>query len=231
VALILVAAAVTSASRGAVIGLLAYIPMWLWFCYRKRILHHPGALLLVAAAVVGTYYLYNFTLHDTQVGERIETTNWHGLVDETRAKLYARGVELFLAHPVIGIGFGQYQELSGTRMYSHSDYVEVACSTGIVGFIMYFSIFWVLWRRIARLGRLTSDPHVAYALGVFKAMLLLTLLLSIVYPKMLSPEHWYWLAPVIGYTYGLSLDFRERAAAKGAAKELALSRLHRLRSA
>ena len=187
------------------IGLLAYVPMWLWFCYRKRIFRHAGALIVVGAALIGTYFLYDYVMHRTQVGERLERTDWHWGLDETRAALYLRGIELFVGSPLIGIGFGQYQEVSGLEMYAHSDYIEVLCSTGIVGFTLYFSIFWVLWLALRGLGRLTSDPEVIYGLGVFKAMLTLTLLMSIVLPKMLSPEHWYWLAPVIGYTYGMSL--------------------------
>ena len=181
-----------------------------------------GAVIVVAAAIVATYFLYDFVVHHTYLGERFQTTINEG-GDVQRFGMYTRGIELFLENPVAGIGFGQFQEVSGFEEYSHSDYIEVLSSTGIVGFVLYFSIFLVLWLRIARLRRLTSDPEITYALGVFKAVICVTLMMQFVYPKMLSPEHWYWMAPIIGYTYGLSLDFAERAAANGEAGRLAVS--------
>ena len=226
----LTAATVTAASRGAMIGLVAYVLLWLWFCYRKKVLRNVGAVVVVAAALVATYFLYDFVVHHTYLGERFQTTIDEG-GDVQRFGMYTRGIELFLENPVAGIGFGQFQEVSGFEEYSHSDYIEVLSSTGIVGFVLYFSIFLVLWLRIARLRRLTSDPEITYALGVFKAVICVTLMMQFVYPKMLSPEHWYWMAPIIGYTYGLSLDFAERAAANGEAGRLAVSPPRRLRSA
>ena len=70
-------------------------------------------------------------------------------IDTARSQMYVRGVDLFWENPLAGVGLGNFQVVSGLGAYSHSDYIEVASNTGIIGFILYFSIYgMILWRLL-----------------------------------------------------------------------------------
>lgn len=67
-----------------------------------------------------------------------------------RAHLYKRAGDIALQNPVLGIGLDNFRAqprfpgAGPIGTYSHSNYAEVLVSTGIVGFVLYFSVF-ALW--------------------------------------------------------------------------------------
>lgn len=58
-----------------------------------------------------------------------------------RRRMMSVGIDLFKNKPLFGWGFGSYSVLSGFRTYSHNNYVEILSSVGIVGFIVYYSLY------------------------------------------------------------------------------------------
>lgn len=61
--------------------------------------------------------------------------------DNLRAELIRFGLELFMENPFLGYGLNNYQLFHWSGAYSHNNYIEVLVSLGIVGFIIYYSIF------------------------------------------------------------------------------------------
>jgi len=206
---------VSSASRKSFAGLLAFVLLWLAFCYGRRVLRSIPALLGAALVVVGMVCLTIYALDETRLGLRVESAVEAGGLDETRTGLYKEGWKLFTNNPVAGVGLGNFVTLSAFHLYSHSDYMEALATTGLVGFVLYFSIYPILWWRIARLKKAATDPRVRYQLGVYRAIILTLLALGIGAPTFLSPYSWFLLASMIGHTWGLCS--REPAAVQAVA--------------
>lgn len=81
-----------------------------------------------------------------------------------RADLLAAGVELWMENPFFGLGADQYRynvsSLGLTETYSHSNFIEVLVNFGLVGAILFYSIYarltlrlWSAWRRHRRTSR------------------------------------------------------------------------------
>jgi len=206
VAVLLALTLVSSASRKSFAGLLAFTLLWLAFCYGRRVLRSVPAMTLTAAVLVGLGCLSYYALGETRLGRRYESAAMDRGLDETRSGMYRRAWELFRDHPIAGVGLGNFTKLSGYDMYSHSDYAETLSTTGVVGFILYFSIYAVLWSRIARVRRRTNDRSVKYQMGVCQALLLTMLALGIGVPHFLVFYTWFVLAGMIGYTCALARD-------------------------
>lgn len=56
-------------------------------------------------------------------------------------------LNLFADRPIAGWGLHQYQYLSGWAAYSHSNYLEILVNHGIVGLLLYYSLYLALFRR------------------------------------------------------------------------------------
>lgn len=61
--------------------------------------------------------------------------------DNLRAELIRYGLELFAENPLLGYGLNNYQLFHWSGLYSHNNYIEVLVSLGIMGFLIYYSIF------------------------------------------------------------------------------------------
>ena len=61
--------------------------------------------------------------------------------DNIRAELIRYGLELFMENPFLGYGLNNYHLFHWSGVYSHNNYIEVLVSLGIIGFIIYYSVF------------------------------------------------------------------------------------------
>jgi len=91
-------------------------------------------------------------------------------------------------------------------MYSHSDYMEIAANTGIVGFILYFSVYAMLWSRLNRIKAKTNNPRLLYTIGLVKATLITMVLTAFGRPNVTSKLTWIFLAGAIGYSWSVEKD-------------------------
>ncbi len=58
-----------------------------------------------------------------------------------RMNLVRIGIALFKDSPIIGYGIGGFIIVSGTRLYAHNNYIELLVDLGIIGTIIYYSIY------------------------------------------------------------------------------------------
>jgi len=204
-------AIVLSGSRKAFLGLLFYLLTWLFFCYRIYIFKRISTILLVLAILIGSYFLVEYTWRSTRLGARLgqmlETETFLG---DKRTGMYEEGIQFFLDNPIFGIGLNNYRNYSRYSAYSHSDYIEVLSTTGIVGFLLYFSIYLVLWKRLHFIQKLKNEIQTYHA-GVFKALSLTLLVLAIGRINSQSLITMYMLAGVFGYSYFIETTIKKNA--------------------
>jgi O-antigen ligase len=197
---------IASGSRKAFVGLVMLVMLWFWMCYGKEILKKPSSVILLLLILGTVFFLTNYTLNKTFMGVRFKrdlVERQDRLNENIRVRLYQEGLEIIRKNPVFGIGLGNFQVMSSFETESHSDYIEVAASTGIIGFLLYFSIYVVLWRRLGRIQKSISNPSVAYNIKLLKAAILTILIVGWVRPNFTSQITWVFLASAIGYACSL----------------------------
>ena len=200
-------ALVSSGSRKAFLIMCLFTVAWLGFCYSRYIFQKLYVAFLISAILFGLYCFGEYVMQETYLGKRLEITQEDPEIDESRAYLYKRAFEVFLEHPIRGVGLGNFQVSSGVDLYSHSEYMEVLSTTGLVGAALYFPIYLILWSRLARLHRMTTDPRVRYQLGLFKAIVIAMLAWGLGAANFASIPFWFMVSGIIGYSHSLELTF------------------------
>lgn len=109
----------------------------------KSVLFSAVILILLAS------YTYENYVAETVAGERLNKLFSEG-DDGGRSDLYSFGYKLFRDRPLFGIGYSNYQHFSPLKLYSHSDYIESLTSTGLIGFILYQSVYFVMFVQLMR---------------------------------------------------------------------------------
>ncbi len=192
---------VFTGSRGGIFGAIAFIFLWWFFCKAKKLPKHSvKAYFILLILISGIYYSTNYVMSSTFLGERIEKIDDGST--KTRIKLYEKGINIIRENPIFGVGLSNYSSLSG-GLYSHSNYIEVAANTGIVGFMLYYSIYVVLWIRLNRIKRMTNDPDILNIIGILRAAFFMILLVSFSGVIYYSKLEWIFLASAIGYTWSI----------------------------
>ncbi len=202
---------IASGSQKAFYGLIILILGWLWFCYSRLAFNRLFNIILICIGLFLLYSVINFTLSYTYTGQRIQNiVDGRDVSTLIREQMYLVGWEIFTANPIAGVGMSQYTVVSGFGTYSHSDYIELLSTTGIVGFCLYSAIYLILSWRLIRLRRERLDIKSIYEIGLINAFVLMSIVLSFSRISFLNPEGWYMLSGIIGYTYWIekrSLNF------------------------
>ena len=193
-----------SGSRKAFVGFVFLMLAWWWFCFKDEVFRRPQYLLLLILVAGLIVFSIEYMLENTFMGRRFQrdfVEKQEQLEEHKRIGLYEEGFELIKQNPVVGVGLGNFKYRSFYHAMSHSDYIEVAVSTGLVGFVLYFSIYVLLWRRLSFLRKFTRERSVWYMAGVARACVLLLLLLALGRPNFYDIIAWVALGTCIGYAY------------------------------
>ncbi len=65
-----------------------------------------------------------------------------------RMKLFHMAFEIYKEHPFLGTGLDTMRVLLFEGLYSHNNYIELLASLGPIGFILYYSIHFVVIKKI-----------------------------------------------------------------------------------
>jgi O-antigen ligase len=206
-------ACVFSASRTGLVGLMVFYPLWIWFCYRKEMLSRPAILVVVVVAFLLGACLFMVLLARTSAGERLMNI-WevlHGGRRRTvdiRIQLLAQAWALVQEYPLTGVGLGNFRAYWATRLVAHSDYAEVASCTGAPGFVLYFSIFIVLWLRAGRIARHSYDDVARGVARLIRAIVVVVLIMNVGTLTYYNKAAWIAFAAFIGYTSAVWRNLR-----------------------
>lgn len=161
-------------------------------------------LLAVCGAVLA------FVANDTIVGKRFNELfeRGHGSLIEgverdSRAEMYRGGFEMFVEHPICGVGLGHFVVYFWEYSYSHSDYIEPLACTGLVGFILYhgFNVCFLL--RLLRLRRRIHSGDERYKIDAMLLSLFVSLLLGMGSPYWSSQRQFILMTTFVTYAFML----------------------------
>jgi O-antigen ligase len=103
---------------------------------------------------------------------------------DARHITWAAGLRMVEAHPIGGVGLGQFRNLvlnyeatndKPVRSLAHNTYIEAAAELGIPGLLAYLALIWSGFRALSRAARLKEQPMLhEVAIGLQAAMIAAT---------------------------------------------------------
>lgn len=136
--------------RGELVAM--FVTLWLlWLIVsstKKRIIIICVSLFSIVFAIAVIYYFFPIIKHWDAISRYIRTVElWQSGYDVTsgRTQLYKVAQQLFVDHPIFGIGWKQFDNFVPTQfrvlhgekvMDVHNNYLQFLCETGVIGFIM-----------------------------------------------------------------------------------------------
>ncbi len=201
---LLVAVQIRTGARLSLVGIVVYAFAWVALALRGVRKGAQRALVAGVLAVVVFYVARDPSIGRSVAVQRLRSTHL-SQSPGSRDQLYVAGWRAFLESPLYGVGLGNFALTYGEGAYTHSDYLEVLASTGLVGFMLYMAIYVLLWRRLSRCQvRSRGGPgEVAYRLGSYEAALVGFLFLSLGNPSILYPPAWVVLGAIVGHSHVL----------------------------
>lgn len=192
-----------SGSRTGIIGVAIFILLWWYFCHKKTLPKNPLRIyIILLILLVGISYSVNYVLSKTYLGKRIQyIEHFEDASSQTRLQLYKDSFDVIIHSPIFGVGLSNFVLFSPSGEYTHSNYLEIAANTGIVGVFLYYAIYFILWRRLNRINRLYKEPHFSYTIGLLKAAIITVLIQSFSTVNYSSKITWIFLAAIIGYSW------------------------------
>jgi O-antigen ligase len=216
---LLVVVQLRTGARLSLVGVAVYALAWVAFALRG-IRKGAQRALIVGALVLSVVYVGRNPSIGTSIAvQRLRTTRISGEGGHDRFWLYATGWRAFLASPLYGAGLGNFELTYGEGAYTHSDFMEVLASTGLVGFVLYMAVYVLLWRRLSRCQARSrgGSAEVAYRLGSYKAALVGFLFISVGNPNFLYPPAWVILGAIVGHSHVLEESKSAQRQSVGAA--------------
>lgn len=157
--LVMTYAVFLTGSRGGFLCLVVVTAVSLWeFAIRGR---RRYLLVLTALASVVMWYWSSDVLRNRLQGtfNREDPTSAYGSA-QARRQLFWRSVEVTAAHPLLGVGPGNFEEISGAWHVSHNTFTELSSEGGLPAFVLFLLIvsrgFGNL-RKIKKLSRRRRD--------------------------------------------------------------------------
>lgn len=153
----------TGSRKSLITVVLFFVAFFLFWTPEKgsidMLLRILGVLALIVVALL---IIMNVDVFYNAVGKRIESLLTYVFTGEeadtsaiTRTNMINIALDLFLGkNPMFGIGLNNFKYVSGYMTYSHNNYVELLCSLGVVGILVYYGPMlyfairaFILWRK------------------------------------------------------------------------------------
>jgi hypothetical protein len=192
---------------GARISLFALIAMVLFYVLRSK---RKILSLTICVAVALTlwfslpqeYQRRYLTVKSYAEGGKLDDSN------ELRLAIWNAGWRMFLDHPILGVGAGQFATAYGTQysgqrhhawMQPHNLFLQIVCELGVVGFAVFLLFIGRVWRAIREVLRFKDSAafktNYQFALAC-NLMLIGMGLISTVSHTLYRP-YWYLLAGMV----------------------------------
>jgi len=173
---------ILTGSRKSFLAALLLILFWMVFIFPKelRVLSVKRKVAIVSITLVTcaiAYFIAEPLIRDAILFERLDTLFSEG--DEVRSTLVADGFRFFAENPIFGIGYDQYRELSSFGTYSHSTYAEAFACTGLVGAIIYFSVYVIILGKLIKIIVLNKEAGTTQNAVMFLALMGIIIFLAV----------------------------------------------------
>ena len=208
----LVVAVFATFSRGAIVSLTAVLVGMVIYEVRSRRSFAVAVLVLAAGVALAPRYYF---ARLTGLSSAFENTTQDWSV-YTRMLALRTAWEMFLSHPLTGVGLGNFLGASASQLFVrivvHNTYVEILTATGILGFFWFLGII-ASGIRDAIAGarqRWASQPAWMRALSYYTALSALSIGLSAAFLSM-PFRYPLWIPVAMGLVVGRLLKTEKTA--------------------
>lgn len=124
---------------------------------KKIIFRKSKGILLSVTLLYLVYWLLNNVSAFWYIGQRVNemfaTFQGQGVssTDLSRINMIKSSIEHFKNAPLLGNGIAHSKVVFGT--YSHNNYVEILMNTGVVGFLIYYSVYLISMYKAYKLSK------------------------------------------------------------------------------
>ncbi len=145
-AIALVVLVILSGSRKALLNIGIFVCAVLFFeTYDMSLVQNLKRAFKIGIVIVIVFAIVmNVDVFYETVGNRIESLFGYFSGEDLDASAFTRdnmkieAMDLFKKYPLFGCGLNNFKYLSGYNTYSHSNYYELLCCTGMVGIVLYY---------------------------------------------------------------------------------------------
>lgn len=118
---------------------------------RLRLFTRFAVVVLLAAAL---YFLLPIVQPLTSF-QRLGTTPVELSEGDLNGRIaqWRQGLTAFVEHPVIGVGTDQYRSVNTLGKVAHNSYLSVLVELGLIGFVLFATILWIVVRHAWHLPR------------------------------------------------------------------------------
>jgi O-antigen ligase len=171
-ALGMAAIAVTFARAGWISFLAALVVAWAVYLLKWGETHIlPGTVLALLLLLIPAPWIIR------AVAMRLDAPK--GLIT-IRFEQYKVGLDIWLSHPLLGVGAGNYLKTTEVYPYHSEDVLEspvhnmflfLAAEVGLLGVVSFYAIIFAALRRLWRVIRAHQDPDCRVALAAFAGLI------------------------------------------------------------
>jgi O-antigen ligase len=196
---------IASGSRTGFISMILAYLSWFMISYGREISKRPlffvsMLLLMIALIVFGVVMSGGTTLQERMEGAQVILKGGAGdQSSRTRLHLMLDGVKIITSNPIVGIGLDNFVVYKG--WVSHSNSIEIFATTGIPGGLLYYTIFFILLRRLWRIRRNVYETEDLDFVNLALSFLFVHLITDIVNISYYSKIHWILIGILIGWSY------------------------------
>ncbi|HEY6249773.1 MAG TPA: O-antigen ligase family protein, partial [Candidatus Angelobacter sp.] len=158
-------------SRGGLIAYAGMVLVSIWF-FKPRI----TALSRVLLAGILSLAIVLSLQPQSAAGGRLQEVD--DFTSTSRLALWGTAGVMFLQHPVLGVGYGNYRSLyndylpgvTPNQLDAHNIYLQFLAETGIIGFVAFFVLVASLVRVAIKLAKNTDPVYRMVGIGVGGAL-------------------------------------------------------------
>ncbi len=110
--------------------------------------------------------IYRFNV----LGEGLAHTDSRAGSTGIRIYLAEIGLDLFKNHPLVGVGVNNFRAYAPGGLYSHNNYVELLAGVGLVGTMIFYSIYVFIFQKILQVHKIDMKFIFSFFLLVLLGM-------------------------------------------------------------
>lgn len=189
-------------SRGGLIAYAGMLVVALWFLKPRRV-----ALFRVLLATALSLAVVLAVQREGAGGTRLQEVD--DFTSASRFALWGAAGAMFLQHPVLGVGYGNYRSLYGDyipgaapdQLDAHNLYLQFLSETGVIGFAIFFAVIIAFVRIAIRLARSPDPFYRLVGIGTGGALAATLIHGMVDYLFNVSPQFGalFWLVLAVGF--------------------------------
>lgn len=189
-------------SRGGLIAYGGMLVVSLWFLKPRRVV----ILRVLLAAALSVAVVLSLQRESAGGGRLQEVDEF---TSASRLALWGAAGAMFVQHPVLGVGYGNYRSLYGDyipgaapdQLDAHNLYLQFLSETGIIGFAVFFVIITAFARMAIKLARSPDSFDRLMGIGLGGALAATLIHGMVDYLFNVSPQFGtlFWLVLALGF--------------------------------